>query len=487
MEFAAKLKGAGIRLIADTEKKIIKNTRLLICSILAGGIVILFFSVSVSPLLGDMGMDSPLFMLIGKLLLKGEQLYVDVFDHKGPIIFWINAAGMLLPGTWGIYILESLTLGLTLAYVYKTGALFIIKKSVLLFLMVCYIFMFVYTMREGNSINEYANMIIAAAMYYQMKYYCAGQIQHPYRYAFFYGICFAFIAFMRISNNMFLCGCVLGILCRLIWHKEYQNAGWNILYGLAGICAVVLPISIFYILRDSFMEMIDATFLFNIRYSGYTSTVIQSENRVVLDGILFVSSCVFPMLLPFPQACKEMHLSLLLGGILGAVGVHMGVAYLNYSMIMLPVSFMGLIIACMHKQKYHLTIIAVFLMLVAYYQFGDCNRQRYLVINATRSPYLIQDSLPIPEEEKNQVLGIDMLFFWYLKNDMTPPYKYLGNHTWWSELDDTLRPKMEKFLRGDDAPLWIMIPAMDEYLIDAIHDNYRAVFNDVNYVLYKHK
>lgn len=468
-------------------EKIKRNLRLLILSLLTGAVVILLFSVSISPLLGDAGVDSPLFMLFGKLMLQGERLYVDVFDHKGPIIFWINAVGMLLPDTWGMFILESITLGLTLAFVYKTALLFI-RESLCVMSLMCYVLFYVYTMREGNSVNEYANLAITITLYYQMKYYTSSQILHPYRYAFLYGVCFSWISFMRISNNLFLIGMAAGILLRLLFHKAFKNAGINILYGMTGMLALALPICIWFMLQGAFKEMINATFLFNFRYSDYTATIVQTDNLNIMNGYWYIAACILPLLLPFPKKCRSMRLPLLLGSILAAIGLHLGVGYLNYSMMMLPSSLMVIIISCSWIQKRHLLAgVFVVLLILTYVRYGDCYRLKYYALNVTKPPYLLQNSLPIPKSEKNQVLGIDVPFFWYLKNDITPPYKYLGNQTWWSVLNPDISGEVEDLLRGENAPKWILTELNGDFQRKVINRYYKAVYSDINYALYKHK
>lgn len=80
-----------------------------------------------------------------------------------------------------------------------------------------------------------------------------------------------------------------------------------------------------------------------------------------------------------------------------------------------------------------------------------------------------------------------MVFFWYVKNDMNPKYKYLGSQDWWALVDPNITVEMEKLLSGNEAPKWIMKVAMDEYMSQTIRKYYDNVFTDANYSLYKHK
>ena len=52
--------------------------------------------------------DGGLFMYMGDRLLKGDVLYVDIWDNKGPLIFYLNALGLFLGRglRWGVWGLE---------------------------------------------------------------------------------------------------------------------------------------------------------------------------------------------------------------------------------------------------------------------------------------------------------------------------------------------------------------------------------------------
>ena len=56
--------------------------------------------------------DKEIFRYIGGLLYKGGVPYRDVFDHKPPLIFFLNYFGLLL-GSWGLWLLD--TIGVLLA------------------------------------------------------------------------------------------------------------------------------------------------------------------------------------------------------------------------------------------------------------------------------------------------------------------------------------------------------------------------------------
>lgn len=68
-------------------------------------------SYSCSPLINHPYTDSSVFVYVGRVMQRGGSPYVDVFDHKGPLLYLLNYAGLFLTGgTVGVWIEECLFL-----------------------------------------------------------------------------------------------------------------------------------------------------------------------------------------------------------------------------------------------------------------------------------------------------------------------------------------------------------------------------------------
>ena len=64
-------------------------------------------SAYTSPLYSNyFGADSALFTLIGKGITEGKIVYKDLFDHKGPLLFFIEALGYFIGKSTGIFIIQ---------------------------------------------------------------------------------------------------------------------------------------------------------------------------------------------------------------------------------------------------------------------------------------------------------------------------------------------------------------------------------------------
>ncbi len=56
--------------------------------------------------------DASIFLYAGRQVLAGDLPYRDVYDHKPPLIFYLNAAGLFLGGgsRWGVWVIELISL-----------------------------------------------------------------------------------------------------------------------------------------------------------------------------------------------------------------------------------------------------------------------------------------------------------------------------------------------------------------------------------------
>ena len=62
---------------------------------------------------------------------EGKIPYLDMFDHKGPILYWIEYLGLLIPGKnyFGIWIIEAINMIITVALMCKLGGTITQRKS----------------------------------------------------------------------------------------------------------------------------------------------------------------------------------------------------------------------------------------------------------------------------------------------------------------------------------------------------------------------
>ena len=123
---------------------------------------------------------------------------------------------------------------------------------------------------EGNMTEEYMLPYIALSFFMGLKYlkeYNKGNIEHPVKYAFFYGICFSFGLMTRLTNSLPVIVLVAFITILLIVHKQWKNLFKNIVTFLIGCVLVILPFAIYFYIKGAFGDLVWGTIGYNLFYT----------------------------------------------------------------------------------------------------------------------------------------------------------------------------------------------------------------------------
>ena len=71
-----------------------ENVKLLVSSMLLAVFTCFIFDTYLNPFLLNSGDDCSVFLQMGLAISKGKIPYVDLFDHMGIILYWIQAVGI---------------------------------------------------------------------------------------------------------------------------------------------------------------------------------------------------------------------------------------------------------------------------------------------------------------------------------------------------------------------------------------------------------
>ncbi|NCP87906.1 MAG: hypothetical protein CO094_07370 [Anaerolineae bacterium CG_4_9_14_3_um_filter_57_17] len=211
------------------------------------------------------GRDEGVFLYVGQQINAGQIPYRDVWDHKGPLIYYINALGLALTGSvWGVWLLEVafLLAGSWLAYATLKklfGAPIAFASSV------CWLAGLQITLDGGNTIEEFALLFEFLALY--LFFRVAAETRHFWN-EFFIGVCAA-LAFALRPNNI---GIYLAIgsffLLIIVFSKAERSHAARQLLGMAlGCIGVLTALGLYFIWQNAFAQLYDALFVYNYYYS----------------------------------------------------------------------------------------------------------------------------------------------------------------------------------------------------------------------------
>ena len=144
--------------------------------------------------------DSPFFLTIGKYWSKGMIPYIDLWDQKGPIIFFMNMLGWIITDSRsGVFLVQIVSLFITLIALQRFLRL---KYSIMASAGLTAFFLagLTYVYQWGNTVEEYLLPWMLIGLYYLYQWILkaeSGDFCHDPKYAFFYGIVGAYCFWSR--------------------------------------------------------------------------------------------------------------------------------------------------------------------------------------------------------------------------------------------------------------------------------------------------
>lgn len=278
------------------KSKIIYVGIILIITIL----LMLCFAYNTSPLFNYFGVDSGMYLYIGKQLCEGKLLYYQVFDHKGPLIFIINMIPQLfINGALGVFIIEIIFAFLGAVLLFKMSQKHISKQfePLCLIVSISYLVFSAAYFNGGNYTEEYSNLFSIITLFIVDKYFKEGKVSKIS--AFLVGFSFAFAFFLRPNNIALILAVIIFIIISLI-KKRSKSLLKLLIFGFLGILTVFLPIFIYHLAVGTFSDMMYGTILHNLIYCNSRHKFLMLPNAknsfqtiFLIVGLLINLSAIF--------------------------------------------------------------------------------------------------------------------------------------------------------------------------------------------------
>ena len=241
--------------------------------------------------------DAAEYLHVSKEVADGKVLYKDIFDNKGPVLYFMNAVALKLGQQNGIIILEFLMIFISLVFLYKTIKLLEENnwKSIIILVIITSILARMFT--SGLSCEEYALMFSAIGLYECIKYYKNRLFLKKECFAI--GMMCALTFLIRPNLTMVFIAFGISIFIEKIKEKKYKELLSYLVYAFIGFAVVCIPIIIYFSLNKCWYEYIYSNFLLNIGMHKYG--IIKSIRKMAefvpisfgLTIVLFITSIYY--------------------------------------------------------------------------------------------------------------------------------------------------------------------------------------------------
>lgn len=226
----------------------------------------------------DIGTDSSVFQTIALMMRKGYMPYRDSFDHKGPLLYIINFIGKLISNYHGIWIIEYISLFVTMNILYliaKSANASCLQSVVSVFVAISLLFSY---FNGGNLTEEYAMPFIAIGLYVFIEYMLKDKIS-IFR-LIVCGLCFGAVCLLRANMiGLWIIYC-LAIFITCIYKKKFFVLREFIIWFTVGFCLIVIPILIWLWSNNALSD-------FWFDYIKFNYVYVNSSLRVSAKFIAF--------------------------------------------------------------------------------------------------------------------------------------------------------------------------------------------------------
>jgi len=365
---------------------------------------------------GFIGYDSSVYTYIGRMMKKGYVPYKDMFDHKGPLMYFIQwLACTISPnsglGIWGIQFLHVFISGF---FSYLTTRLFT-RNRVAIYLTILIGYLFcpyickMFTNDGGNYVEIYALPWISSSLYIFLRYFKVKTFK-------FYEIMLVgvgFIATFLLRVNMVATWLIaIVVFVQMCIKKEWKNIGKCIGAFFAGVSIILIPTLIYLLATNSLKDMFECYIIFNLFYTGSSGGIIATINSTrsfIFKGGLSFYTILFVLSL-FYKNKNTAYWTSLIFYILSLMSCCVsGRGYLHYFIVQIPfvvvLSIYGILsiydLMDMEKIKTKrgrfkinniiITVLAIIMVPASFYLFAYRNKGERLGITVEEQ-YIIENT-----------------------------------------------------------------------------------------------
>lgn len=212
--------------------------------------------------------DQNCFMTIGKGIIYGQVPYRDLFDHKGPIIYFMHAAAALISTNSfiGIFLIQYISLVILMIYIKKIVCLFCSEQySYLLALLTTAIILTTNCYLRGDNAEEYVISIMTVSIYYTLRHHMHNRTSAlPNSIFFINGLFIGFVLWLKFNLLGFWIGWALFAFIPILKSKQYKTFLISLLFTMGGVFLITLPWLIYFAYNNALYNLFYTYFYCNI-------------------------------------------------------------------------------------------------------------------------------------------------------------------------------------------------------------------------------
>lgn len=428
--------------------------------------------------------DQNIFRYMGEAWLqKGIILYKDVFDHKGPLLFFIQGLISFIAPYPDLTIFKCVllfNLSVTITLIYLCFRVYVERIASIMFTIItvlCLQFSYI-----GNTCEEFTLPFLLVICFLVLRIYKEKDYikrKKLYLYAFIIGISSSCIVLIRANNVIPVISLI--ILLFVLYKNQPEKLLKCVGFAFVGLMLPICLFGLYFILNGAFLEFIQGTFGFSLQYVNKSITnksyVIYNivENFNIYIWTLIVSTiCLITLFIKSDKNNLSLAVMVCLFNVLNVTSIVIGIKASHYWWMFIPSYIFTIILLqeCLKdkiekKHKWFAIIIFAITVLVVseapkniiisqkavdivHQERSEGNRDYYNELKYI-ADYLIE------YDDSNYAYGYNVSPVLYWETNKTPAHRYWTFQDLWATTNYSVCEENVNFLKNNTKTKFVVI------------------------------
>ena len=256
-----------------------KNLQIFVWFLIAAAILLIKYSGCSPAYFTNTWVDTNANMTVGKSILDGIVPYKDLFEQRGPWLYFINAFCSLFKAGnpfFGVYLYEVLCGGVFLYFCWKTILVFS-RKSADIFVITSPLYFWLLLQETsfggGGSPEELCLPALMCSLFLLIRSIHQKKLL-TFREGILIGICAGYVFWIKYNMMGFFAGAAIAFLIGYGMKFEWKQIGSVLLGVICGIEIMTVPVLLYYGWNHALPDLFRVYFYDNIFYYTYDRRIL---------------------------------------------------------------------------------------------------------------------------------------------------------------------------------------------------------------------